>query len=116
MEFEAVHGSEVYGRMTRMLCEQEYCKQKCRVKGILRRYVAKMTGLSRAQVARLIGRYQEQGAVRERSNRRNRFARRYPAEDTELLSAVDQAHENLNGPANRRSFTASSMNIGTSVS
>ena len=29
------------------------------VKGMLRRYIGKMTGLSRAQVTRLIGRYQE---------------------------------------------------------
>jgi len=89
MEFEAVHGSEVYG-------------WKRRVKGILRRYVAKMTGLSRAQVARLIGRYREQGAVWERSYRGNRFARRYTDEDIELFSAVEQAHENLSGPATQK--------------
>ena len=42
-------------------------------KGILRRYLAKMTGLSRAQVTRLIRRYQDSGQVSERNYRRNRF-------------------------------------------
>jgi transposase len=88
--------------MTRVLCKQEYWKQKRRVKGMLRRHVAKMTGLSRGQVARLIDRYREQGAVRERSYRGNRFARRYAAEDIELLSAVEQAHENLSGLATQK--------------
>jgi len=61
-----------------------------------------MTGLSRAQVTRLIGRYQESGAVRERSYRRNRFASRYTAADVELLAAVDEAHETLSGPATQK--------------
>jgi hypothetical protein len=85
--------------MTKVLCEQEYWKQKRAVKGTLRRYLAKMTGRSRAQVARLIQRYRESGAVKESNYRRNRFVRRYSAADIALLSAVNEAHENLSGPA-----------------
>ena len=48
------------------LCEQEYWKQSRSVKGLLRQYLGKMTGLSRAQVTRLIRRYRETGAVRQR--------------------------------------------------
>src|SRR5690348_12692145 len=88
--------------MTRVLCEQEYWKRKRAVKGILRRYLTKMTGLSRAQVARLIQRYRESGAVKEKNYRRNRFVRRYTAADIELLSAVDEAHEKLSGPATQK--------------
>jgi transposase InsO family protein len=102
MEFEAVHRTEVYEWMTKVLCEQEYWKQKRAVKGTLRRYLAKMTGLSRAQVARLIHRYRESGAVREKNYRRNRFVQRYSAADIALLSAVDEAHENLSGLATRK--------------
>ena len=36
----------------------------------MRRYVSKMTGLSRAQVTRLIGQYRESGEVKERVYRR----------------------------------------------
>ena len=65
MEFEATHREEVYGWVTEVLCEQEYWKQKRAARGTLRQYIGKMTGLSRAQVARLIGRYKESGTVRE---------------------------------------------------
>jgi transposase InsO family protein len=61
-----------------------------------------MTGLSRAQVTRLIGRYAESGIVKERRYRRNRFAIHYQADDVELLAAVDEAHETLSGPATQK--------------
>ena len=57
-----------------------------------------MTGLSRAQMTRLIGQYLESGAVKERNYRRNRFVNRYQAADVKLLVEVDEAHETLSGP------------------
>lgn len=69
---------------------------------MLRRYISKMTGLSRAQVTRLISRYQESGAIAERKYRRNQFASRYMRVDIELLAAVDEAHECLSGPATQK--------------
>ena len=93
IEFEAINRKEVYDWVTRALCEQEYGKQSRGVKGMLRRYLGKMTGLSRAQVTRLISRYQEGGTIRERNYRRNRFAKRYTPADIELLATVDEAHE-----------------------
>jgi transposase InsO family protein len=100
--FEANNREEIYGWVTRTLVEQEYGRQKREAKGLLRRYVGKMTGLSRAQVTRLIGQYLERGIVKERSYRRNRFAKQYQAADVELLAAVDEAHETLSGPATQK--------------
>ncbi len=100
--FEANNREEIYGWVTRTLVEQEYGGQKREAKGLLRRYVAKITGLSRAQVTRLIGQYLEKGMVKERSYRRNRFAKQYQAADVELLAAVDEAHETLSGPATQK--------------
>jgi transposase InsO family protein len=100
--FEANNREEVYGWVTRTLVEQEYGVQKREAKGLLRSYVGKMTGLSRAQVTRLIGQYLENGMVNERSYRRNRFAIQYQACDVELLAAVDEAHETLSGPATQK--------------
>jgi transposase InsO family protein len=102
VRFEATKREEVYGWVTRTLCHQQYWKQKREAKGLLRRYIATMTGLSRAQVTRLIARYQKDGQVKERSYRRNRFQRRYTAADVELLGAVDEAHETLSGPATQK--------------
>jgi hypothetical protein len=61
-----------------------------------------MTGLSRAQVARLIGRYQQGGEVKPRPYQRHRFPKRYTRADIERLAAVDEAHETLSGPATQK--------------
>jgi len=100
--FEASKRKEVYDWVTRTLVEHEYHGQAREAKGVLRQYVGKMTGLSRAQVTRLIGRYQESGMVKEHGYRRNRFARRYTPADIEQLAAVDEAHETLSGPATQK--------------
>ena len=68
----------------------------------LRRYVERMTGLSRAQVTRLIARYTATGRVVATVYRRRRFPERYTRADIELLATVDEAHETLSGPATRR--------------
>jgi transposase InsO family protein len=72
------------------------------VKGLLRLYIGKMTGLSRAQVTRLISRYKQTGTVQEKPYRRNRFQSRYTSGDIELLAAVDEAHGRLSGPATQK--------------
>jgi len=100
--FEANNREEVYSWVRRTLVEQEYGVQKRDAKGLLRSYVGKMTGLSRAQVTRLIGQYLENGMVQERRYRRNRFAVQYQASDVALLAAVDEAHETLSGPATQK--------------
>ena len=61
-----------------------------------------MTGRSRAQVTRLIGRYLEHSEVKESSQRRHRFPSRFTSADVELLAKVDEAHETLSGPATKK--------------
>ena len=52
----AGHGrAEVYAWIGKTLTEKNYRQQSREAKGVLRTYVLKMTGLSRAQVTRLIG-------------------------------------------------------------
>ena len=99
----AGHGrAEVYAWIGRTLREQDYGKQAREAKGLLRTYVAKMTGLSRAQVTRLIGQHLHQGEVKEAVYRRHRFAAYYTRIDAALLAAVDEAHDTLSGPATRK--------------
>jgi transposase InsO family protein len=100
--FEGSKRKEVYEWVRRTLVEQEYSGQPRPAKGLLRQYIGKMRGLSRAQVTRLIGRYHESGMVKERGYRRHRFACRYTAADIEQLAAVDEAHETLSGPATQK--------------
>ncbi len=102
VRFEASQREEVYGWIERLLCQQEYAQQGRKTRGLLRRYIGKMTGLSRAQRTRLVGRYVATGQVRVQSSRRHRFPQRYTRADIELLAQVDEAHESLSGPATRR--------------
>jgi transposase InsO family protein len=102
VEFAAQGRQEVYRWVEAALVRYEYARQGKAVKGLLRRYLEKMTGLSRAQVTRLIAAYTATGRVQAREYQRHRFAARYTGKDVALLAYVDQAHGNLSGPATRR--------------
>jgi transposase InsO family protein len=97
--FKAADQREVYGWTERTLCEQEYMSLSKSGKGLVRRYVGKVTGLSRAQVTRLISQYVEAGAVQVRRGRGKRYTARYTPADIALLAHVDEAHDTLSGPA-----------------
>jgi transposase InsO family protein len=102
VRFEASQRKEVYAWVERLLCQREYARQGRQARGLLRRYIEKMTGLSRAQVTRLVGCYLATGQVRMKTSHRHRFPTRYSRADIELLAQVDEAHETLSGPATRR--------------
>jgi transposase InsO family protein len=102
LRFHAGNRRERYEFVGRTLVEQEYARLGKHNKGLVRRYLAKVTGLSRAQLTRLIGQYRERGVVKARAYRRHRFASRYSQQDIVLLAEVDQAHETLSGPATRK--------------
>jgi len=72
------------------------------VRGLLRRYVVKMTGRGRAQVTRLVSRYLKHSEVKETVYRRHQFPSRFTRADIELLAKVDEAHETLSGPATQK--------------
>lgn len=102
IHFEGVNRTQVYGWVERVLVQQEYAQQGKSARGLVRRYIEKMTGLSRAQTTRLIARYAASGRVEPTVYRRRRFPERFTRTDIELLASVDEAHETLSGPATRR--------------
>jgi len=102
VEFAAQGRREVYGWVERVLVRYEYASLGKADKGLLRRYVEKMTGMSRAQVTRLIAAYTSTGRVKAAEYEQHRFAVRYIKAGVELLAYVDKAHGNLSGPATRR--------------
>ncbi len=102
VRFKAKAQEEVYDILEEVLQRQRYRRLSRGQKGIVRRYLAKLTGLSRAQLTRLIQRWSKHQRLRLERAPRRRFARRYTAEDIVLLAAVDSAHEDLSGPAVRR--------------
>jgi transposase InsO family protein len=72
-------------------------------KGVLLRYIERMTGLSRQQVTRLVGRYRKDGKLAKRPRAPKRgFANRYTAADATLLAETDVLHSTLSGPATKK--------------
>src|ERR1022692_2146553 len=85
-----------YGFIEGTLKSQQYRKLNKGQKGIVRRFLVKVTGLSRAQMTRLVGRWMRQRCIPlQAAVKRRRFARRYTAADIRLLASVDSAHEDL---------------------
>ena len=89
IRFEGYKREQIYTWVERVLCHQEYAQQGKTARGLLRRYVEKITGLSRAQVTRLVGRYLKSGRVRVTEYSRHRFPQRYQRADIELLAEDD---------------------------
>ena len=61
-----------------------------------------MTGLSRAQITRLVTMYLAGDPVQLKAYRRKRFPERYSREDIVLLAALDDAHESISRPATQK--------------
>ena len=102
VRFAGQRREEVYSWVERTLVRHQYASLDRSGKGLVRRYLTRMTGLSRAQVTRLIAAHRNTGRVQAAVYRRTKFAQCYTATDVDLLAYVDKAHGNLSGPATRR--------------
>jgi transposase InsO family protein len=102
VRFDGQRREEVYAWTERALVRHLYAELGRKEKGLVRQYVARMTGLSRAQVTRLIAGYADTGRVKAAPYQRRKFATRYTKPDVELLAYVDKSHGNLSGPATKR--------------
>ncbi|WP_423928900.1 integrase [Candidatus Palauibacter sp.] len=72
-------------------------------KGLVKAYLAKVTGLSRAQLTRLIAQHKRTGHIRDRRHKppAKPFKRRYTPRDSALLAEVDTAYGQPSGPATK---------------
>lgn len=75
----------VYDFIQRILVARQYGRLSKGQKGMVRRFLAKLTGLSRAQLTRLIGQWRKRGQIQVRAVRRHRFPCRYTRPDIALL-------------------------------
>lgn len=101
VDCEAIEQEAGYELIERVLKQQQYRRLKKGQKGIVRRFLAKITGLSRAQLTRLIRRWMETRKIERKPEWRPSFKRRYTETDIALLAEVDAAHADLSGPAVR---------------
>ncbi len=73
-------------------------------KGVLLRYIERMTGLSRQQVTRLVRQYRKDGKLTKRQSMvpKHGFTCLYTSADVALLAEVDTLHSTLSGPATKK--------------
>jgi hypothetical protein len=91
-----------YSLIERVLKAHHYKRLPKAQKGVVRRFLMKVTRLSRAQMTRLVAQWMQSRQVRASPAQRPEFATRYTTADVSLLASVDAVHEDLSGPAIRR--------------
>ena len=102
IDFRGVTAREKYSWIEEVLIRFKYHLLKRAEKGVIRRYVRKVTGYSRSQVSRLIAEYKRTGQLKKMEYRRHRFPRRYTLSEVELLARTDELHGWLSGPATKK--------------
>lgn len=96
--------SERYAHISRVLKRFDYPRRTKRERGLLRRYLRHTSGYSRAQVTRLVTRWQGNRLAAVPLAKRYHaptvpFARKYTLADVKLLVEMDKANEDVCGPA-----------------
>jgi transposase InsO family protein len=93
---------EVYGWLTQMLAKLDYFRLGKRDKGIVQKYLRKVTGYSRQQLTRLIKQYKQDRKIGANRKPRHAFSRYYQASDILLLAKTDAYHQTLSGGATKK--------------
>jgi hypothetical protein len=99
--WSAVEPGSVYRLVERVLKAHSYRRLSKGQRGIVKRFLAKITALSRSQLTRLIRRWMDTRRIERKPARHPSFHRRYTDGDIASLAEVDAAHEDLSGPAVR---------------
>jgi len=102
--FKGTSREEIYAWIEHTLRSYNYRSRPRSEKGVLRRYMRKMTGISRSQLTRLITQFRRSGHVRLKPYQRHSFPTKYTREDQLLLSELDSDNERLSGKATAAIF------------
>lgn len=102
VEFRGLIAREKYAWIEEVLKRFRYSKLQKEGKGLIKSYLLKVTGYSRAQLTRLIRLYLQSGRIKPAKYQRHRFPQKYSAEDVALLAKTDELHGWLSGPATKK--------------
>jgi transposase InsO family protein len=81
------------------LVKFRYLKLPRQEKGVVIRYLMKISGYSRQQLTRLIAQYRKTGKLKRRQRTVSGFKLKYSEKDIRLLAAMDERHDTPCGPA-----------------
>lgn len=93
----ATSKQERYRWVQKVLAQYGYILLGRAHKGVITRYLTKVTGYSHAQVKRLIKQYVGSGSVKLKLACRNGFSRAYTEADIRLLASMDETHGQPSG-------------------
>lgn len=102
IQFSSPSKEERYAWIQRNLVKFNYLTLGKKDKGILIRYLCKVTGYSRQQITRLIKQYRKKGRLIRRQSTTNGFQGIYTKEDKIRLAKLDELHSTLSGPATKK--------------
>lgn len=102
LEFGGISADERYLWIEVVLTRYKYSQLNRADKGVIRRYIEKLSGYCRAQVSRLIKCYNQWGQLRKANYKRHQFPRKYTPADIALLARTDELHDCLSGPATKK--------------
>lgn len=101
--FEAPAEAARYDWIAATLRQFSYARLKRRDKALVRQFVRKVSGYSRAQLNRLIAQWEARGSLSDqRGPPAKPFATRYSEADVRLLAELDELHGTLSGPATKK--------------
>ena len=101
IEFKATNRQERYTWIESVLKRFHYFELNRIDKGLVKAYLERLSGFSRAQLTRLVTTCLLKGAIRPSRSRRNSFSSKYTLFDRELLAQTDNVHGRLSGPATK---------------
>ncbi|HZK12073.1 MAG TPA: integrase, partial [Atribacterota bacterium] len=97
IEFKKRFRKEAYQWIEETLKRFDYLYLGKKEKGLIKKYLKKVTGYSRPQVSRQIRQYRETGRVRVKEYERNKFEKKYTNKDILLLAKIAELHDYPNG-------------------
>jgi transposase InsO family protein len=100
--FKGIGRAQRYSWIESVLKRFDYFSLGRKGKGLLKAYMERLSGFSRAQLTRLVSRSLLDGGIRPLRASRHRFAAKYTNADKELLAQTDNAHGRMSGPATKR--------------
>jgi hypothetical protein len=106
IEFNRKYRKEAYRWIEETLKRFQYIILSKKEKGLIRRYLMKITGYSRSQLTRQINQYRKTGQVRVKEYDRHKFQKKYTNQDIQLLAKTAQLHASPNGAALKKTLRA----------
>ena len=102
VEFEMGTKAKRYEWIEETFVRFRYLELSKSEKGLLLKFLRKVSGYSHVQVKRFVRQYFETGHVRRRKAKKRGFIRRYTDEDIRLLAETDELHGTLSGHATKK--------------